>query len=234
MNLCSDCTRKSCLFKSLTDEELRLIDNNKETFTYEKGDIIIAQGDTTSNVMSFTSGSAKIFIEGVNNKKLILSFLKPTEFFGSQGIYANDMHYYSVEALETSTACSINKDIFKHLINTNHAFSEEFIKYICEKDASTFQRYISLTQKQMPGRIADSFLYLYNCNIKWAKRDVMDSSHQEIISISKRDIADLSNIARDNVTRLIKQFETDGIINVKDDMIELIDIPKLQELSRFG
>ena len=61
--------------------------------------------------MSFTSGSAKIFFEGVNNKKLILAFIKPTEFFGSQGIYANDVHYYSVEALETSTACSINSDI---------------------------------------------------------------------------------------------------------------------------
>ena len=184
--------------------------------------------------MSFTSGSAKIFIKGVNNKKLILAFLKPTEFFGSQGIYANDEHYYSVEALETSTACSINSDIFKHLINTNHDFSEEFIKYICKKEASTFQRYISLTQKQMPGRIADAFLYLYNCNVKWAKRDVTYSSHEEIINISKRDIADLSNIARDNVTRLIKQFEIDGIINVKYDMIELIDLPKLRELSRFG
>lgn len=234
MDSCTICIKKSDIFQCLSDDELGLINANKKCTNYKKGNLIISQGAEASDVMALTGGRAKIFIEGQNQKKLILGFLRPTEFFGSHGLYADDIHHYNVVAMEPSTVCVIDKVVFKHLIKTNPDFSEGFIKHICRNSVSNFQRNISLTQKQMPGRIADSFLYLYNSNLEWIEEQKNADITSNLINISKSDLADLSNIAKDNVTRLLKHFEIEGVINIKGTAIELLNISKLKELSRFG
>ena len=69
---CVNCVKKSIIFGHLSKSELKLIDNNRYEVNYNPGEIIFKQGTPCNHVVSFVSGLAKVYIEGLNEKNLIL------------------------------------------------------------------------------------------------------------------------------------------------------------------
>lgn len=220
---CCNCHMKSPLFQHLTKEELESISNSKMQVRFKAGELIVKQGTPLTSVISFTSGIAKVYIEGPNNKDLILQFLKPTQFLGGPGIFIDNKHQYSIAAIEDSSVCFIEIKAFKKVIRENQNFAEGFIKEISANGAFNYERFISLTQKNMSGRIADGILYLYN--------NVFD---QKVINIQRNDIADFTGMSNDSVIRVLKDFSTDGIIDYSDKSITVRNLDKLTHISQTG
>ena len=68
---CFNCTKKLSIFNNLNDEELGLINNTKNTVRFRQGEIILKQGTALTHMVCLTSGLAKVYIEGENNRKLL-------------------------------------------------------------------------------------------------------------------------------------------------------------------
>jgi len=118
----------SPLFKVLKEKELMLIEQNKYTIAFKKGETIRKQGTFLSHVISLNSGLAKVYLEGSGFSNAIMRIVKPTNFIGGPGIYYDKMHHYSVAAIQDSTVCFIDTEIFKKIIDANKAFAHEFMK----------------------------------------------------------------------------------------------------------
>ena len=156
---CLDCSCKSSIFKSLLPAELEQINTGRFHVAFKAGEIIFKQGTPSSHFVCVTSGLAKVYIEGYG-KNLILSLVRPVDYIFGPGVYIDNKHYYSASAVEDSSACLVDTSIFKKLIRSNPDFAEDFIKRISYQTLFNFEQVISLTQKQMPGRIADALFYL--------------------------------------------------------------------------
>jgi len=222
---CVGCTCKSTLFELLNDEELTMVDKNKITVVFRKGETIKKQGTRMSHVLSLNSGLAKLYLEGIEERSAILRIVKPTNFIGGPGIYLDQVHHFTVTALMDSSICFIDLRVFKQIIDRNKAFAEEFMKDFSSNILSVYTRLINLTQKQMPGRMADTLLYLFN--------EIFENKTFPKI-ISNYDLADLSGMSKDSAVKVLRSFDKDKIIRVSDNEITLLDPDALKTISRIG
>jgi len=212
-------------FQSLSDEEMKMINVNRYEITFKDGENIIKQGTTSSHMVMLTSGMAKMYIEGVDNRNLILELVKPWNIIGGPGIYIDNRYHYSVTALGNCTACFIETANLKKVVRQNPDFAETMLTLCSFSGSKNFERLVSIVQKQMHGRIADVLLYLL--------RDVYGSPSFEL-SISRQDIGDLSGLSKDSAIRILKELENEGIIKIDGRKINIIKEDILQMISFKG
>jgi CRP/FNR family transcriptional regulator len=213
------------LFSLLTTEELELVERNKVNVVFKAGETIRKQGTQMTHVISVNSGMAILYLEGIESRRAILRIVRPTNFIGGPGIYLDQMHHYTVMALIETSVCLIDMHIFREIISMNRKFAEAFMKDFSRNTLIVYNRLISLTQKQMPGRMADSLLYLFE--------EIFENDHFPM-ALSKQDLADLSAMSRDSALKILRSFEHEGIIRFDEKELRLLDKPGLKKISRIG
>ena len=221
---CKDCNCKTTIFKQLRDPELELMNNNRYEVSFKAGEIMFKQGTPSPHFLCLTTGLAKIYIEGYG-KNLILGLVKPVEYIFGPGIYVDSRHHFSAAAVEDATACLVDVNTYKQLIRENPDFAEEFIKRVSLQSIFNFEQFISLTQKQMHGRIADALFYLSE-NIYCQNPFKM--------TISRQDLADISGMSKESAIRILKEFKEEGILNVEGSSFHIVNQAQLKKISETG
>jgi len=221
---CEDGNDTNNCFKVLTDEERMLLQNNRTEIQYSKGETIVKQGTKATDILYLKEGLVKI---GVNSgdSNLILCVKTKNYFIGTENIYGYDYHPYTVTALEDSTICFIDISAIRQLLKQNHTFNAEMYKVITNNSLITYDRFFSLTQKQLHGRFADILLCLSKNVFRAQKFD---------LPLSRKDLAALTGMAPESVIRIIKDFKTDKIIATKGKRIEILNQPLLEKISTVG
>jgi len=222
---CIDCSCRSEMFNILSVEELEEVFRNKTTILFRKGETIRKQGTAMTHVISVSSGLAKVYLEGPDRKQTIVRIVKPTNFIGGPGIYLDQIHHYSVSALLDTTVCLIEMRTFKNILDRNKRFAEEFMKDFSRKILLVYQRLINLSHKEIPGRMADTLLYLME--------NIYSSTRFEM-HLSKQDLADISGMSRDSCMKILRDFQRDGIISISNHEIQILELDKLLNISRLG
>lgn len=201
-----------------------MIGSGRYTANYKAGEILFKQGTPSPYFLCLTKGLAKIYIEGYG-KNLILSLVKPVDYIFGPGVYVDNIHHYSAAAVEDTSACLVDVNIYKKLIRQNPDFAEEFIQRISRQAIFNFNQVVSLTQKQMPGRIADVLFYL---------KDEIYGKNPCEMSISRQELTDLSGMSKESSIRILKELKEEAIITVNGSTIEIINEKQLQQISQTG
>lgn len=221
---CADCNCNAQIFRNLGALELELINNSRFQVDYKAGEIIFKQGTPSPYFVCITSGLAKIYIEGYG-KNLILGLVKPIDYIFGPGVYVDNRHYYSASAVEDCTACLVDASVFKKLIRENPDFADEFLRRISLQSIYNFEQLVSLTQKQMPGRIADAIFYLY---------EKIYGKNPFELTISRQDLADLSGMSKESAIRILKEFKEEEILTLVGNTMEILNIKQLRQISETG
>jgi CRP/FNR family transcriptional regulator len=211
--------------KNLDKKESEIINSKRYEVKFRAGENILKQGTTSTHIVVLTTGSAKAYIEGFNGRNLILQIFKTWQIFGSPGLYVDNRYHYSVTALEDSTACFIDAGSIKEVFRLDPNFAESFFNLCSSSTLVTFERFTSLTQKQMHGRIADVLLYL--------SREIYHSNEFELL-LSRQDLADFSGMSKDSAIRIIKELENEGIIRAATKKISILQPETLQQIALKG
>lgn len=224
INHCEDNEETGNCFKILTEQEMVLLENNRTEIQFNKGETIIKQGTKSSDILYLKSGLVKISISS-GDSSLILCIKTKNHFIGIENIYGYDYHAYTVTALEDSMICYIDTSAIRQLLKQNNNFNAELYRILTNNSLLTYDRFFSLTQKQLHGRFADILLCLSNKIFKSKKFD---------LPLSRKDLADLTGMAPESVIRIIKDFKTDKIIATKGKRVEILNEPLLQKISNVG
>jgi CRP/FNR family transcriptional regulator, polysaccharide utilization system transcription regulator len=214
----------SC-FELLTPEEKELVDSRSVLVNYKKGENICKQGSFASHIMYLEKGLVKVFLEG-NPKDLILSVTPQKNLMGLQALYeGNNTFLYSISTYTESVVRLIDIQIFKQLLKQNPLFAFRIINILNESTSQSYGRFFSLTHKQLHGRLADILLCLSR---KIFKAETFD------LPISRSDLSDLTSMSTESVIRIMKDFKDDGIIDINNKTITLVDVPRLDRISAKG
>jgi CRP/FNR family transcriptional regulator, polysaccharide utilization system transcription regulator len=225
INSCETCTRRWKNFQHLTKEELNLVNENRYEATFKPGEILMKQGSPTSNALFMASGLAKTYIEGQNGKNFILSIALPGRLILGPGAYVDSRHTYTVAAITSVQACFINFEIFRHLVRVNGAFAEGLLEDISAKSLGSLTRMVSLSQKKMHGRLADAILYF---------SDVVFKNDEYEMILSRQELGEMTNMAKECVVRILKELEDSGVIYSDSSKIKILDREKLIQISLKG
>ena len=225
VNNCENCVVSWKNFKNLSGDEIRLVNENRYEATFKPGEIILKQGSPASNAVFLASGMAKVYIEGLDNKSFILNIALPTQLIIGPGLHVHARHSFSVSALTVVQACFISFDIINQLIRQNVEFANGMIEDLSVKSYTDHTKLISLTQKKMPGRLAEAILFFSD---EVYKSDVFD------IILSRQEIGDMTNMAKESVVRILKELENSGVIRSDCSKITILDKEKLRVISERG
>lgn len=214
----------SC-FDLLSPEEKELVDTRSVLVNYKKGEMICKQGSFASHIMYLEKGLVKIYLEG-NPKDLILTITPQKNLMGLQSLYeGNETFLYSISTYTDSSVRLIDIQMFKQILKQNPLFSYRILNILNESTSQSYGRFFSLTQKQLHGRLADILLCLSR---KIFKSETFD------LPLTRSDLSDLTSMSTESVIRILKDFKDDGIIEMNNKSISLMDIPRLDSISAKG
>ena len=221
---CFECSCMSGPFKALTKNQLTKVDENRTELTYAKGEIICKQGSFISNMLFIKSGLVKFYLE-TKPQPTVISVEKNGYFIGLQSLFEQSVFQYSVEALEDTEVCQVDMRIFEELVYENAAFGAGIIKYINADMIRLYERFESLSHKQIHGRFAEFLLNLRN--------NIYEENPFDL-TISRKDIADIISTSHESVSRICTELKNDKIIKQEGKKITILDQDKLEQIGQFG
>jgi CRP/FNR family transcriptional regulator, polysaccharide utilization system transcription regulator len=212
----------------ITPEERMYLRENTRTRRYRKGDIIYREGDIPHYMICIISGCVKIYRDGIGGRSQIIRFIKPTENFGYCAAFAQDAYSTSAAAIETTEAYLVPVSVMKQIVQANNKLAIHFVHALAKDLCTDDMRIVSLTQKHIRGRLAESLLVLRN-------NYGFDTDGRTInCRLSREDLANFSNMTTANAIRTLSSFASEGLINIKGRYITLNDEEALQKISKMG
>lgn len=224
-NPCFECDRKFGIFKLLNDFELEILSKNRYEVKFKPGEVILKQGTAITHVLALTDGLAKIYLEGYNKNDIIIKIQKPREVIAGCGIYVDMRHKFSISALTHCDTCMIDVNVFKELIRSNNAFMEAYFTEFSARNIFIYNKFLSLTQKQMHGRIADALINL--------SEQVFESLSFDMI-MTRQELGEMTAMTRESASRILQLFKNEGIIRVKGNNVEILNMDQLKSISATG
>lgn len=235
---CKDCEKgKNCcnmscfveneanIFRPLTENELHFLIDKKQQIKYNVKETIIKQNTSSTFVICMRDGLAKVFIEGEKGKNLIVKIIGRGDFISGGGLFNGNVQHFTISALTPVTCCLIDASKLSKLFAENNSFAVELLRNHTKQNNYLLSKMVSLTQKYMPGRVAETLLYLKNDIYKKSKF-TMDLSRQEL--------ADMSNMTKESLVRILQQFKESNIIKTQGSDIEIMDESSLVNISKNG
>jgi CRP/FNR family transcriptional regulator len=221
---CTDCSFK-CDIHDVLDSAGRDFASIRPIHAfYRKHETICKQGAQVTNAIYLLDGSAKLYIEGLNHKNIILYLLTPPNYIGLLSFFESPVYSYSVTALEDTRVCLIELEAIKRLYLGNHNFLLKLNQAFGKSVAAIMQKIITLNQKNIRGRIADSLLYLSRIN----------RSDRFNMILTRKELGEMSAISEENTVRLLTELRHEGIIALKGRDVEILDRELLIKLSEVG
>lgn len=222
---CDKCNQRSPLFQTLSVDELKIINKDRYSVRFHEGEVIIKQGTKANTLISVVEGFARKYIEGFNDRNLILDFVKPWQLVGAPGVHNTGKHSFSVVAIQETLICFLDAANFTRVLGMNGEFAKQYVQMCSRNYGRSLDRMVSLSQKQMHGRIADALIYL--------SEEIFESN---IIrsEISRQDMADYTSMSKDSAIRILKEFERDSIIRLDGKNVEVLDLHRLNSISMNG
>lgn len=219
------CDIQAPCFQLLSSEEIELVRSCKTQILFRKGDHLTKQGAFASYVLFIIKGLVIQYIEGETNKSFNLRIIKTGEFVGLSSVFTRNIFNYSSVALTDCQVFLVEKEAIVQIIRQNGAFGLNMIKRYCEQNTNLFDTLRTVIYKQMNGRMAETLLYI----------GTFKAENPEIFQLlSRKDLADFAGISTESAVKLLKSFEKDGLIELNEKDITIVNPNGLLEISRKG
>jgi CRP/FNR family transcriptional regulator len=226
-NCCKTCftSEGGSIFKTLLAEQLDSLVDNKRVVRFKKGETILKQNTDSSHITCIRKGIAKIYVEGSREKNLILKIIKDSGIIVSGGILAQNIRPFTVTAVTDVECCFINSEKIVQLLFSNNNFAVAFLEKYHQQSNQMFNSLVNLTQKYMPGKVADTLLYL--------KNDIFRENPFSV-PLSRQEMAEMSAMTKESFVRVLTELKKSNYLKIHGKMLEIINEEGLVELSRNG
>jgi CRP-like cAMP-binding protein len=223
--VCADCDFREIVFDHLDDAAIQELCNHKEEMSFRKGEIINREGEKITDFKYLKSGLVKLSRSTSTGEEQVITITRPFEFVSNMSIFSEDRYKYSVSAVEDSVVCIVKLDFIKGLFLENGGFAMGLLTKISRINDKIINQTLDLRQKNLIGKVAFILLYF--------TKDIYNSMVFDL-PVSRKEIADYIGMSTANVIRTLSEFKRDGIIKVLGKTIEVVDINKLEIISKRG
>ena len=202
------------LFSSVPEEQLRLLTTVVTRRSTTRGSIIMAAGDPTDSLYIILSGRLKVMMGDADGKEVILSLLGPGEFFGEMGLIDDNPRSASVVAIEPCELLAITRRDFKKCMTDNAEMAVAVMRGLVRRLREADRKIGSLALLDVYGRVARLLLDM---------SETVDGQKMVTKRLPKQDIAKMIGASREMVSRVMKDLQTGGFIEMRGSTILLRD-----------
>ena len=215
------------IWNLFTQEEKSEMLTHFEVRSLKKDCTIYKEGEDSKFLMFLIRGKVKLTKEGVGGRYQIIRLIRPLQYFGFHAYFANIPYTANAITLESSIVAFLPMDILESYMYKNSKLSHFFAKQTAGELLHSDHMIVSLTQKHIRGRLAESLFRL---------RDFYGLNDDNTLDakFSREDLANLSNMTTSNAIRTLSAFAKEGLIEVNGRNIKILDEERLSKISKFG
>lgn len=213
--------RQIPLFATLSAEDLAQVAAMTVVRHYDRGDLILLEGDLGGALHYVRSGLVKVFKTSVGGKEQVLRMIASGHTFNDVPALDGGPNPASAAAMEPSVVYVIRRAELRHLIITRPEVAEAVVQTL----ASALRHLVALVEdlslRHVTARVAKILL------------DQEASSHEEqhVYHLTQQEMAALAGSAREVVGRALKELETAGAIVMRQGRAVVLSSERLRLLA---
>ena len=227
---CSEpCVAKVPIFALLKREDQERISALIRHKAYKKGDILLAEGDAPDSLFIINGGSAKAYGFTPDGREQLVYIFSEGDYFGEQFLLGTNKATYHVEALEPLKACLLYKNDFRQILLDSPEIAVKIIEALDDRLAVFEKSFQTMGVRSIDSRLAGLLLQFAKT---YGSGDL--SELRISLPLSREGMANYLGVARETLSRKLRQFEDDGLIRSDGNKtIVLLDTNALENLSGY-
>jgi CRP-like cAMP-binding protein len=169
-------------------------------------------------------GVCKLSKLSANGKDQIVKLVKSGELLGQRSLISEEPTNLSAVALEDMEVCFIPKTEIMNFFNQNNQFSMNVMRNICGDLKEADDHMVSMAQKSVKERLAETLLYLEDTFGK-------NSDGSLHIQLSREELAGMIGTATESCIRLLSELNKSGLVDLSGKKITILDRNKLKRMA---
>ncbi len=206
--------KKVELFSSLKREELRTVREKITVRKFKKNEVILHEEHTSEYMYIILDGEAKVMQVTGEGKGIIVTLHRTGDFFGELSLIDGRTVPATVKATRETVTAIISKKDFYTLLYTQKKVLDNLLRSLSSRLRESWKKIQLLNFNDASQRIKMLFLMLAETYGKETPRGVLLS-----IKLIHQDIADMTGLTRETVTRVMDRLQKSGEIKVLENRL---------------
>jgi CRP/FNR family transcriptional regulator, polysaccharide utilization system transcription regulator len=224
---CSTCKNKNALFCGLKDTEKEQFSQNKNYYSYKKGEVIFYEGKRARGLYCIYQGSVKLSKIGDEGRDVIIDLASKGDVLGYSALLTNDSYNASAIAIEDCQICKISQKVFLGSLAKNHVLSLNTIHLLSGDVKQHEVNIVVKSSAAVKERIAQALLLIKE------KLGTEKDNQTLVSSLTRREIGEIAGTTTESSIRSLAKLAEDGIIQLKGKKIVIVNIRALEEIANL-
>ena len=177
----------------------------RKVATYQRSDIIFAQGDLCPSVMYIHTGAVKLSVLSRTGKEAVVAMLGPGDFLGEGCLAGQPLRMATATAMAPSRVLVVQKEAMIRLLHKQHAFSDRFITHMLARNIRIEEDLIDHLFNSSEKRLARTLLLV-------ARYGKQDTPARVLPKLSQEVLAEMIGTTRSRVNFFMNKFRKLGFI----------------------
>lgn len=223
---CGNCNlRELCLAEGLTGEELARVEN----LVYarrrlKRGEQLYGAGDAFGAIYAVRSGFFKTTLIGADGREQVTGFHMGGELLGLDGI-GSGRHHGNAVALEDCEVCVMPFALMEEIGREVPALQKNLQAVLSREIVRERGVMMMLGSMRAEERLAS---FLLNLSARFARRGYSGTEFH--LRMTRGEIGSYLGLKLETVSRLFSAFQKNGLIEVRQKHVRIVDVPRLERL----
>ncbi len=204
-----DLIRRVPLFSTLTQAQAESVADAVVKRRYKRGEVIVEQGKKSNFLAIVLTGRARVITTDTRGREVILATMNPGDYVGEMSLIDNQPHSASVRAEVQTDVLILGRVEFARCLPENTSMAYAVMKGLVQRLRHADRKIESLALMDVYGRVARALL-------EFAQPD-KDGLLIIRDRVSRQDVAKMIGASREMVSRVMKDLEDRGFIEVGED-----------------
>jgi CRP-like cAMP-binding protein len=221
MPIDANALRQIPMFATLDDEDLAYVARVTVERTYDRGDIILLEGDRAGALHYVRSGLVKVFKTSPEGKEQVLRLIGPGTPFNDVPALDGGPNPASAAALEPSTVYVLGSSEMRRLIRERPAVAEAAVRSVAVALRHLVELVEGLSFRNVTARVAKILL----------DQEAAAAQGLPPHRLTQQEMAAMAGTAREMVGRSLKELEAAGAIEMRHGHVVVLNPERLRMLA---
>lgn len=200
--------RTSSIFSGLSDLGLREVCSAARLQRIDGGEFFFLQGDPASSLYLLKEGSVKLFQLTPDGQQVLMRLIGPWTFFAVIALIEDTIYPVSAQAAEPCQALVWGRSAMKPFIEKYPSIALNTMKMMAEQVHEYQDRLKELATERVERRLARALLRLAAQTGRKVNEGVLID-----LPLSRQNLAEMTGTTLFTVSRILSQWESQGLIN---------------------
>lgn len=213
-------------FQDLDSTELAWVNTLFHEKGFQKDEVICHSGETAERLHVVAEGRVRLLHHSLTGRDILLDLLTPGEFFGALTGRGEDTYPDTAQAQSRCCILVIGRETYQQVLKSHPGVALKVIDIMAGRLKSANERVHQLSALPVDGRIASILLMLGN---KFGEKHPIGLLLQ--VPLSRQDLAGMTGTTTESASRVMSQFQKDGLIHSGRGWVALTDRAGLEAIA---